>query len=76
MKRIVIRFGFMILLILFLFSCTSADKLREGGWEYEFIRPDEVKAAKITRYNPLENPPNILIIGEAEQHLTRIKEEQ
>jgi hypothetical protein len=43
----------MILLILCLFACASAGKLREGDWEYEFVSLDEIKAAKTTRYNPM-----------------------
>lgn len=62
MKRIVIRAGFMIILILCLFACASADRLREGDWEYEFVRLDDIKAVKITGYNPMENPPQTLIV--------------
>ena len=64
MKRILIRSGFMILLILCLSACASADKLKEGDWEYEVVLLDDVRAAAITRYNPAENPPQTLIVPE------------
>ena len=64
MKWIVIRFGILILLTLCLFACASADKFKEGDWEYELITLDGTTAAKITDYNPVGNPPQTLIVPE------------
>ena len=64
MKRIAIRSVFLILLILCLFTCASAEKRKEGDWEYEIVSLDETKTTAITRYNPAENSPETLTVPE------------
>ena len=62
MKRIMIRSGFLVLLILCLSACASAGKIKEDGWEYEFSHQDDIKIAVITRYNPVEDSPQTLVV--------------